>query len=67
MTRKKDPLNNNGGIDEVGAPFEGFGGEKYPYNSNARIMPTQFNFPNMPMNYMIIRDITDNDDHNLKD
>lgn len=67
MARKEYPMNNNGEIDEVGAPFEGFATEKYPYHSDTRIMPTQFNFPNLPMNYMVIRDITNDDDHDLKD
>lgn len=69
MNKKRDPL-RNGEPEEIGAPFEAFGGEKYPYNSNTRIMPSQFqyNFPNIPMNYMVIRDITDNNlDKDIKD
>lgn len=57
MSNKRIPYNND--LDEVGTPFEGYGTEKYPYNSNERILPSQFNFPNMFMNFVVIRDITD--------
>ncbi len=63
MTRKKNPFGDNKEFDEIGAPFEGFGSGDYPYNTNSRIMPTQFNYPNFYMNYAIIRDI-ENDDNN---
>lgn len=65
MINKKYPFNNDGDFDEVGAPFE-YGNGKYPYNSNSRILPSQFNFPNTYMNYAVIRDINNNDD-SIKD
>lgn len=64
MTRKKDPFNNT---VEIGVPFYPTGNEKYPLNPNARIIPSQFNFPVTPMNYMVIRDVSENDDEQIRD
>lgn len=67
MINKKYPFNDNGNFNEIGTPFEVFENDNPPYHSNARIIPSQFNFPTMYMNYTVIRDITDDDDRNLKE
>lgn len=64
MTRKKDIFNSTG---EIGVPFYPAGNEKYPLNPNARIIPSQFNFPLTTMNYMVIRDVSENDDEQAND
>lgn len=64
MTKKKDPFNNFG---EIGTPLYSYDNEKYPVTPNARIIPSQFSFPSMPMNFMIIRDVLPNDDDRVKD
>lgn len=64
MTRKRNPLNSTG---EIGVPFYPPGSEKYPLTPNARIIPSQFNFPYTPMNFMVIRDVSENDDEPFRD
>ncbi|MBR2176146.1 MAG: hypothetical protein IJ861_04280 [Clostridia bacterium] len=55
MNNQKHQIDTD--FNSIGAPFDPYGNDDYTV-MNARVMPSQFSYPSMPMNFSLIRNIT---------
>ncbi|MBQ8134234.1 MAG: hypothetical protein IJ192_07520 [Clostridia bacterium] len=53
---------SEGSFSVIGTPFDPFGNDAAPSAMNARIMPSQFNYPSMPLSFSLIRNVTSDED-----
>ena len=65
-------MNNKNNFSEgsfrvIGTPFDPFGNEVAPSAMNARIMPSQFNYPSMPLSFSLIRNVTPDENEETTD